>query len=408
MPHDLYEELHLRPVVNASGTMTTYGQSVGLPEVGQAMAAALPLFFEMDQLHAVASATIARTIGAEAGFVTSCSAAGITIAAAACMAGRDPARIEQLPDTEGMADEVLIQMGHCCDFGAPVTQMIRLSGARVKMVGTVNGCSASLFAASLGGQSVAAVYVLSHHTTQYGCIPLPAFVQIAHARGIPVIVDAAAEEHRLGECMAAGADLVVCSGHKHFRGPTSGIVAGRLPLIQACYAQNRGIGRTMKIGKEGIIGLITALNVWQKTDHDQRREGERQRVRACVAALAGLPGIHALERWPEPDPYPIARVQIIVDPDQCGLSALGLATMLAEENPSVRVRDHHVDEGYLLLDPFTVDDREMAYISERIRATLGRPAAEKAAVMQRLAGLGGSEQWNDKADWPFHAPGGGE
>ena len=160
------------------------------------MAEALPQFFEMDVLHARASAAIARVTGAEAGFVTNCAAAGLTLGVAACMTGTEPAKIAQLPDTAGMKDEVIIQMGHCVDYGAPVTQGIRLAGAQVKVIGTLNSTPRNLFAASISAHTVAAMYVISHHTVQYGYIPLRQFVETAHQHGVLVIVDAAAEEYK--------------------------------------------------------------------------------------------------------------------------------------------------------------------------------------------------------------------
>ncbi|MCL4863545.1 MAG: aminotransferase class V-fold PLP-dependent enzyme [Caldilineaceae bacterium] len=400
MTRDLFEELHLRRVVNASGTLTAYGQSAALPDVVDAMASALPHFFEMDVLHARASAAIARVSGAEAGFATSCAAAGITIAVAACMAGRDPARIAQLPDATGMKDEVLIQLGHCVDYGAPVTQGIRLAGARVKTVGTVNGTARSLFAASFSEQTAAALYVVSHHTAQFGCIPLPQFVETAHAHGAPVVVDAAAEETQLADLVATGADLVICSGHKHFRGPTSGVMAGRLALIRAAYAQNRGIGRHMKIGKEGIVGLIAALDAWRPARREAEIEAEKARIRRMVARLSLLPGVTATALWPEPDPYPIMRARVTVDPAQAGLNAMALSVLLARGDPSVRVRAHHVDEGYFLIDPFTISDAEADFICAQIEALLQLAPAEKEAIMGELAGLSAADLWARSGEWP--------
>ena len=84
-----------------------------------------------------------------------------------------------------MKDEVILQMGHAVDYGAPVTQGIRLAGAQVKLVGTINGTSRNLLAASFGPRTVAAVYVISHHTTQYGCVPLEAFVETCPRRRCP-------------------------------------------------------------------------------------------------------------------------------------------------------------------------------------------------------------------------------
>ena len=400
---EIYEELHLRRVINASGTLTAYGQSAALPAVITAMADALPLFFEMPVLHARASEAIARVTGAEAGFVTGCAAAGITIGIAACLAGTDPAKIAQLPDTTHLLqDEVIIQLGHCVDYGAPVTQGIRLAGAKVKTIGTLNGTARALFAASISERTVAAVYVVSHHTTQFGCIPLPQFVETAHSRGVPVVVDAAAEETQLRDIIATGADLVICSGHKHFRGPTSGVMAGRLTLIQAAYAQNRGIGRHMKIGKEGIIGLIVALQAWETHRRADVIEQEKARMQRIVARLAHLPGIQATTVWPEPDPYPIMRAKITVDPATVGLNAMALTVLLGDGNPSIKTRAHHVDEGYFLIDPFTITDDEASFICERIEALVRQPLAQKETVMQKLAGLSAADLWSKTTgEWPF-------
>jgi L-seryl-tRNA(Ser) seleniumtransferase len=400
MSRDLYEDYHLRRVINASGTLTAYGQSVVLPEAVEAMVEAMPNFFEMNVLHARASAVIARVLGAEAGFVTSCAAAGLTLGVAACMTGTDPAKIAQLPDTTGMKDEVIIQMGHCVDYGAPVTQGIRLAGAKVKIIGTLNSTPRRLFDASIGEKTVAAMYVVSHHTTQYGYIPFAAFAETAHTHGVPVIVDAAAEEYMLPGLIADGADLVVCSGHKHFRAPTSGIMAGRLDLIQAAYAQNRGIGRAMKIGKEGIIGLIAALEAWETGYHRQQQDAEQARVRRIVARLADLPGIVATEVWPSPDPYPIMRARVTVDPEQSGLTAMALSVMLAQGDPSIQTRAHHVEEGYFLLDPFNLSDADADFISDRIGEIARLPLAEKRAAVERLQGLSAADLGTRGREWP--------
>ncbi|MFN8488608.1 MAG: hypothetical protein U0350_13490 [Caldilineaceae bacterium] len=402
MQPDLYEELHLRRVINASGTLTAYGQSAALPAVIDAVTAALPQFFEMDVLHARACEVIARVLGAEAGFVTSCAAAGLTLGIAACMTGTDPAKIAQLPDATGMKDEVIIQMGHCVDYGAPVTQGIRLAGAKVKIVGTLNSTPRHLFAASITPQTVAAMYVISHHTVQYGYIPLPQFVETAHAHGVPVIVDAAAEENQLPAILATGANLVVCSGHKHFRAPTSGIMAGRLDLIRAAYAQNRGIGRGMKIGKEGILGLIVALQAWEKSDPTRVQATEKARVRRVVERLQNLPGLQVSEVWPSPDPYPIMRAKVTVDPAAAGFNAMALSVLLAQGDPSIRTRSHHVEEGYFLLDPFNLSEADIEYICDRIQEICQRPLAEKQTIMQSLAGLSAADLWaRGNGEWPY-------
>ncbi|MEX1020087.1 MAG: aminotransferase class V-fold PLP-dependent enzyme [Litorilinea sp.] len=400
MTRDVFEEYHLRRVINASGTLTTYGQSAVVPAAAEAMAAVAGEFFEMDVLFARASDAIARIAHSEAGLATACAAAGLTMAVAGCMTGTDPAKIAQLPDATGMKNEVIIQMGHAVNYGAPVTQGIRLAGAEVKLIGTVNGTSRALFDASIGPNTVAAMYVVSHHTTQYGFVPFAAFVETAHKHGVPVIVDAAAEEHMLPDLIGKGADLVICSGHKHFRAPTSGVMAGRLDLIQAAYAQNRGIGRGMKIGKEGIVGLIVALEEWERGYHRAEQEAEKQRVLRLVERLAPLEGITVTAVYPEPDPYPIMRAKVTVDRAGSGLSAMALSVLLGEGEPSIKTRAHHVEEGYFLLDPFNLSDADADFIAERIEQIVNMPAAEKAAAITRLESLSIADLFSRQGVWP--------
>jgi L-seryl-tRNA(Ser) seleniumtransferase len=235
---------------------------------------------------------------------------------------------------------------------------------------------------------------------QYGFVPFPAFVEIAHEHDVPVVVDAAAEEQMLPDLIAAGADLVVVSGHKHFRAPTSGVMAGRLDLIRAAYAQNRGIGRGMKVGKEGIVGLIAALRAWQAGYHEAQQAAEKARVRRLVERLDGLPGIRAAALWAEPDPYPTARARVDVDPDGTGLNAMALNIMLAQGDPTIKTRAHHVEEGYFLLDPFCLSDEDVEIICDRVTEVLHKPASEKQALMDELVGLSIADLWSRGAQWP--------
>lgn len=405
MSRDFYEEFHLRRVINASGTLTTYGQSGILPAAVEAMTSVADGFFEMDQLHARASEVIARMAGSEAGFVTSCAAAGITLGIASCMTGTDVGKIAQLPDTTGMKNEVILQMGHAVNYGAPVTQGIRLAGATVKLIGTVNSTPSALFEASITEQTAAAMFVISHHTTQYGFIPLQTYVAIAHSKGVPVVVDMAAEEHMMPKIIAAGADIVIASGHKHFRAPTSGVMAGRMDLIQGAYAQNRGIGRGMKIGKEGIAGLIAALEEWERGTHQAQQAEEKKRVQRIVDRLSGLEGIQALALWPEPDPYPIARAKVVVDPEKSGLSAMALSVALAQGDPTIKTRGHHVEEGYFLLDPFNMSDADAEFICDKIIEIASKSKAEKEALVRELSGLSVADLWSRSGPWPYHSPG---
>ena len=162
-------------------------------------------------------------------------------------------------------------------------------------------------------------------------IPLPRFVEIAHAKGVPVIVDAAAE-YDLRKFLRDGADLVLYSAHKFLRAPTAGILAGRRDLVRAAYLQNGGIGRGMKVGKEGIAGTIVALEAWARTDHVARRRDEKRRLDAWLAALVDRPGV-VTAIVPDPTGNPVDRLCVRILPEEARTTAWDLAATLAVGNP---------------------------------------------------------------------------
>lgn len=296
---DIRARLGLRPIINVSGTMTALGASIAVPEAISAVAAILTEFVEIDDLQRRASAAIIRLCGAEAGFVTASCSAAITLGIAGTMTGDDLAAIERLPDTAGLKHEVIIQAGHMVSYGAPIEQAIRLTGATVVPVGQATSTRGYQLAGTLNERTAAAVYVVSHHTVQRGMLGLPAFAELCHARGVPVIVDAASE-YDLRGFLVAGADLVCYSAHKFLGGPTAGIVAGRRkPLIRAAYLQNRGIGRGMKVGKEGIAGTIAALDAWERRDHAAVRAGKPPR---CCCGAIRCPAARAWRQTLNPIP----------------------------------------------------------------------------------------------------------
>jgi D-glucosaminate-6-phosphate ammonia-lyase len=225
MTDDIRATLGLRPIINVSGTMTSLGASIVPPEVVAAVAAVLPQFVEIDDLQKKASAVIARLCDTEAGFVTASCSAAISLAVAGAMTGSDLAAIERLPETTGLKDEVLIQVGHMVSYGAPVTQGIAMTGAKVVPVGQATSARRYQLEGAITDRTAAAVYVVSHHVVQFGQIPLDEFVAVCHARGVPVIVDAASE-YDLRFFLATGADVALYSSHKFLGGPTGGIVAG--------------------------------------------------------------------------------------------------------------------------------------------------------------------------------------
>jgi L-seryl-tRNA(Ser) seleniumtransferase len=372
---DIRRRLGLRPVINVSGTMTSLGASIVVPEAVQAVAEVLPQFVEITDLQRKASARIARSCATEAGFVTASASAGISLAVAGAMTGDNLLAIERLPDTTGLPKtEVLLQVGHMVSYGAPVDQAARLAGAKVVPVGSATSAAGYQLEGAITERTAAALYVVSHHVVQYGQIPLEEFAAICRAKGVPVIVDAASEYDLTG-FLAKGADLAIYSSHKFLGGPTGGIVAGREDLVRAAFLQNRGIGRGMKVGKEGVVGTIAALDAWEARDHAAVRAREDSHLKLWREGLAGLPGVTAMVE-PDPTDNPLDRLKVTIDPAKAGLAAWDVADRLAAGDPPVIVRDHEVEHGYFYLDPCNQHDGEAQVVLERLQAVLRGAAGD--------------------------------
>jgi D-glucosaminate-6-phosphate ammonia-lyase len=382
MATDIRAKLGLRPVINVSGTMTFLGASIVPPSVVDAVAAVLPQFVEIDHLQRLASKVIARLCGAEAGFVTASCSAGVSVAVAGAMTGSDLLAIERLPETTGLKNEVLILTGHMVSYGAPVAQGIALTGAKVVPVGQATQARRYQLEGSITPQTAAAVYVVSHHAVQYGMIPLDEFCEICHAHGVPVIVDAASE-YDLKGFIAQGADLALYSSHKFLGGPTGGIVAGRKDLVRAAYLQNSGIGRGMKVGKEGMVGTIAALEAWETRDHDGIRKLETSYLELWTRTLADRPGIRA-EWEADPTHNPLDRLKVHVDPTGSHITAWDLASALASGPRPVIVRDHEIEHGYFYMDPCNLHPGEAEVVAARLVEELDKAARSNEIIATSL------------------------
>jgi L-seryl-tRNA(Ser) seleniumtransferase len=330
-------ELGLTRVINVSGAETGYGASPVCAEVLAAVTALGPHWADMRELRRAASAAIASAFECEAGAVTHCSAAGIAMAIAGCMTGEDQALIHQLPDTTGLKNAVVLQCGHRIDYGAPIRQNITLTGARVVEIGTDTRCVPADLIAALTPQTAAALFVVSHHTAPSGMIDVATFCRLCHDAGVPAIVDAAAEPD-IRPFLSAGADLVITSVHKRFAGLTSAIVAGKAALVRACLAQESGIGRPMKAGKEAVIGVIAALERWRDTNPDVIRAGLAARLARGQAGLAEIAGLTATI-VPDAVSDRFSRLHVTVQPEIAGLTAATLAARLRTGSPAIIVRE---------------------------------------------------------------------
>ncbi|BAS28066.1 PLP-dependent aminotransferase family protein [Limnochorda pilosa] len=365
------EALGLPPLINAAGKMTYLGASTLDPSAVAAMGRAAGEYVDMAQLHRAAGRRVAQWAGAEDAVVTSCAAAGIVTAVAACLTGPDLGRARLLPDTSRFARRrVVLQKGHAVDFGMEIVQAVRLTGAIPVEVGSVKRCDPSQMAVALEEPAAAVLYVVSHHAEQDGMLSLEQVVEIASKRGVPVVVDAAAEMD-LNRYLAAGASLVVYSGQKAFGGPTSGVVVGRADLIAACRVQDKGIARPMKVSKEAIAGFLRALEQYAATEPaDLTRELEARaaaladRLRSALET-AGAARYARISLQGDAT-RPIPRVALDLDPAAGALTASQLVAALEGGSPSIRTRNHQVDSGRILFDVRTLRDDQLEVMARRV------------------------------------------
>jgi D-glucosaminate-6-phosphate ammonia-lyase len=364
---DPFQTYRLRRVINVSGTETPYGSAPVRAEVLQAVAELAPHSVLMHELQAAASRTIASVSGSEAGCVTGCTAASIAIAIAAAMTGRDLGRVEQLPDTRNMKSKVILQKGHEVTYGQGVSQNVRLTGATPVEIGAATQTGLYQLRHALDEDVAAGLFVVSHLTAEHGMIELADFVSVCHASGVPVIVDAASVSDP-APLVSSGAALVLWSAHKGFHSFTAGVIAGRRELVHACLYQEHGIGRPMKVGKEGVIGAIVALQAWADRDQPAQKRELSDRVARVRDRLGRLPGISATSN--------AHQVKLTVDPAKSGVTAAAIAACLADEDPLVLVWHHRAPAGELYLTLSKVSDSTAEFVCHRIEAALAGKAKQ--------------------------------
>jgi len=324
-------------------------------EIAAAVERGLSNPVDMAWLKDEVSRRIAAHTGAEAGCVTTGAAAGIALSVAACVTGDSLDAVRQLPDAANKP--IVLQSGHDIDFGAPVVQMIRMGGGAPVVAGSPSGIMPGDLHRSLEWAS-ALLFVQSHHVVARDRLPLATCIEAAHAAGKPVIVDAAAEED-LRKYVAAGADLVIYSGGKALGGlSSSGFVAGRANLVRAIRAQERGIGRPMKVGPEQLLSVAVALDAYTPGGGNDSEVLETLR--------AALARIEAVELAIVDDEAGRAIQRLEVRTPRAG----EIAAALRAGTPPIYVRSHHAAEGKFAIDPRNLTVEAATEVAAAVRRAL--------------------------------------
>ncbi|MAG94367.1 MAG: selenocysteine synthase [Planctomycetaceae bacterium] len=395
----IYEQFGLEPIINACGTVTRLGGAPMDARVLKAFQEAAGNWVPLEHLQGAASRRIAEATNTEAGLVTAGCAASLTLGAAAMLAGDDLGRMERLPNCAGFPSEFVVAREHRSGYD----HAVRASGARLVEVGFneivsnagVRRTEAWEYAEAFGPETAGVFYVQGADMQP----PLAQIVSVAHERGLPVLVDAAGAlppRANLTAISGTGADLVAFSGGKGVRGPQStGILCGRSELIASAALQmldmddhwelwdpppklinkrtlpglpRHGIGRSLKVSKEEIVALLTALELFVSRAYDDDLSRYRTMLETVVGALAGNAVECRIREPADADCWPV--LEVVVDEATLRRSAIDVCRALRAGSPEIYVGHGELASGRLIVNPVCLNVEQAARLGERLREEL--------------------------------------
>ena len=391
----ILEQLGVRTIINAAGPVTRLSGARMSGEVLDAMYEAGQVCVDIGEMQAVAGALIAEVTGAESGYVTSGAAAGLVLATAACVTGLDPGKMNRLPDTSGMKNEVIMPRSHRNFYD----HAVRSAGVTLIEVGIpdrfsgagVRDTEAWEIEDAITERTAAIVYVAQSHAQP----PLPEVTAGAKKHGVPVIVDAAGQlppAANLKRFINEGADAVCFSGGKTIGGPQgAGLLCGRRDLIAAAALQHldldvhyelwqpppslidksampgapqHGIGRPCKVGKEQIAGLMVALKRFVAEGDEARHTRWSQIIYDLAEEIGTVPEVEI-----SVDAHravPVLRFALSQSD-----KGIGLVKQLVDGEPSIHVSASGIYDGVLVFNPVCLTTEDVAPIAARLKEVLG-------------------------------------
>lgn len=357
---DVYTRLGVKPFINCTATITINGGSRLLPEVIEAIEQASHYHVNLDQLMEAAGKRLAELLQVEWAMVTSGAAAALSHATAACVAGTDPEKMKQLPNLTGLKDEVIMpRSSRNVYFHA-----IRAVGVRFVEVDSQDELRAAI------NPRTAMIIVLANRFDGVVTLGLKEVAEVAKKAGIPILVDAAADYLVVpNPYIAEGADLVAHSGGKILRGPqTAGLLLGREDLVRAAFANSsphHAFGRMMKVSKEEIVGMVTAVEVFFSKRNLQAEYTEWEswydHIAKRIELVDGVTTRVIPPVWS--GPFPDLRIEW--DPAKIGLTAGELYDILLDGEPSIMT--HAAGAGHsFVLRPVALKPDEYKIVAERL------------------------------------------
>lgn len=365
MDHSLNAKYGLKRVINASGRMSILGVSAPSDTVMDAMKQGGQQYVEIADLVNKSGKYVADILGSEDAAVVNSASSGIALSVAALVTEGNERKSQRMHQDALDKNEVILFKGHNVQYGAPIETMVALGGGKIVEVGYANEGRQEHIEQAVSERTAAILYVKSHHCVQKNMISVEEAWESAQRCGVPLIVDAAADEDV--RKYPAISDLVIYSGSKAIEGPTSGIVAGKAKYIDWVKLQLHYIGRSMKVGKETVFGLLQALEEYMnKEDHSEK---EKQQLQA-METLSDLPGITVAIVQDEAG-RAIFRGRVHVNAEQAGITAKELNDQLRQGEIAIYTRDYGVRQGYFDIDPRPLLGDDMQVIVERIKQIVG-------------------------------------
>jgi uncharacterized pyridoxal phosphate-dependent enzyme len=329
---NLYTRIGVRPIVNARGTFTIISGSQSLPEVKQAMYEASQYYVHLDELMPAVGSEIASHMGAPMAIVTNGCEAAIALATVACICGTDPERSQAMPYVKARNQVIIPKYSrNPYDFG------VRMSGPEIVEVETDEELRAKL------NEHTAMIYILSGPRAFKEPLSIKTICAIAKEKSVPVLVDAAAEEPIVPNIhLAAGATLVTYSGGKCMRGPqAAGVLLGPKDLCAAAFwnaAPHHNWGRALKVGKEEAMGMLAAVRMWYKRDHEAEQKQWLEWDNYIANAVKDIPSVTAQVRMPDEDLSNRApTLSIHWDAAKVGITGTELVEKLDKGTPRILV-----------------------------------------------------------------------
>ena len=370
---EVYKELGAKPIINAIGSVTMLGGSTPPREVNEAMERAASAYIPLMELQEKAGQAIANMVDVPAAYITSGAGSALTLATAGFMAGDDDDKIQQLPDTTGMKNEILIQKRQRYWYD----RCLQLAGAKLVEFGSEEKTTPEDLERAIGPNTAAVHYVAMEQFPDPNALSGEQTIEIARAHGVPVMVDSAGEIYPLdllGKWVRLGADFQ-CIAAKYMGAPQStGIAFGTEETIRRLSLQSfaayegrriRGIGRPHKVDRQEMIGLVAAVKRWMTMNHEQRLANTERRCQTVMAYLKGIPGVSVemIDNIIGQHPF---GVTLRLDPSVTGLTVEDIVDKLKQGDPPIWTRVQ--PEDTITIHMFGLAEGEEKVVGERIAA----------------------------------------